>query len=95
MFTHFKALFFDKSLEPNVMIFASLCNLDNLVDLKLKHCAARIFLCSISGYIHPHTRSTNLIYQHGSYVRFNFFCNFMGIIRVIDPTVMLLGPKSL
>ena len=33
--TQFKAFFFDNSLEPNVMIFASLCNLDNFVDFTL------------------------------------------------------------
>ena len=32
-----KAFFFDINLDPNVMIFASLCNLDNFVDFRLKH----------------------------------------------------------
>jgi len=31
------ANFFVNSLDPNVMMFASLCNLDNFVDFKLKH----------------------------------------------------------
>ena len=35
------------------MIFASLCNLDNFVDFKLKHCAARIFLCLFAAMFIP------------------------------------------
>ena len=35
------------------MIFASLCNLDNFVDFKLKHCAARIFLCLFAAIFIP------------------------------------------
>ena len=31
------ALFFEINLDPNVITFASLCNLDNLVDFMLKH----------------------------------------------------------
>ena len=53
MLTKSKAFFFDKSLDPNVMIFASLCNLDNFVDFKLKHCAARMFLCLFAAIFIP------------------------------------------
>ena len=35
------------------MIFASLCNLDNFVDFKLKHWAARIFLCLFAAILIP------------------------------------------
>ena len=45
--------FLVNNLEPNVMMFASLCNLDNFVDFKLKHCAARIFLCLFATIFMP------------------------------------------
>ena len=47
------AFFFDINLDPNVMMFASLCNLDNFVDFRLKHCAARIFLCLLAAMFIP------------------------------------------
>ena len=40
MLINFNAFFLVSNLDPNVMIFASLCNLDNLVDFSLKHWAA-------------------------------------------------------
>ena len=53
MLINFKALFFEISLEPNVITFASLCNLDNFVDLRLKHWAALIFLCLFAAMLIP------------------------------------------
>ena len=51
--TYLKAFFLVNNLEPNVMIFALLCNLDNFVDFKLKHCAARTFLCLLAVILIP------------------------------------------
>ena len=64
MFINLKALFLLINLDPNVMIFALLCNLDNCVFLALKHIAALIFFVLFAAIAipvpDPHTKTPKL-----------------------------------